>query len=250
MLIVIIALIGLLAGGLPGLVIGLVVGYLLRWVLGRALRRGLVLVQQQFLDSTFAVMGALCKADGVVTRNEIKTVEALFQRLHLNAQQRESAKAAFQRGKAPDYDLDADLVKLARVCRGRGPMLQMFLQLQLSAIAADGQVHPAEHDLLVRVARGLGLSEADVAQLEALLRASGTGPSSRDRLQDAYAALGVDASASDDEVKRAFRRLMSRNHPDKIAGRGMPESMRELAEEKSREINTAYNLIKDKRGMS
>jgi len=129
-------------------------------------------------------------------------------------------------------------------------MLQTFLQIQLTAIAADGTVHPAEHDMLVRVARGLGLSEAEVARLESLLRASSDAPSREQKLENAYAALGVSPDASDSDIKRAYRRLMSQNHPDKLAGKGLPENMREVAEEKTREIATAYDLIKDVRGMA
>jgi DnaJ like chaperone protein len=98
------------------------------------------------------------------------------------------------------------------------------------------------------------LSEHDVAQLEALLRAGGAGPSARgaptrDRLADAYAALGVSEDASPAEIKRAYRKLISQNHPDKLAARGLPESMRAVAEERSREINAAYDLVKSARGM-
>jgi DnaJ like chaperone protein len=102
--------------------------------------------------------------------------------------------------------------------------------------------------MLVRVARGLGLSEADVAQLEALLRTGAPRPSSQHKVEDAYTALGLSPSATDSEVKQAYRRLMSQNHPDKLAGRGLPESMREMAEERSREISTAYAVIKEARG--
>jgi DnaJ like chaperone protein len=109
----------------------------------------------------------------------------------------------------------------------------------------------------VRVARLLGLDEADVAQLEALLRtgAPGTGfggaaGTTRTRLDDAYAALGVSSSASDVEVKKVYRRLISQNHPDKLAGKGLPESMRAMAEERTREINAAYETIKNARGFN
>ena len=71
-----------------------------------------------------------------------------------------------------------------------------------------------------------------------------------DALTDAYEILGVPKTATDAEVKRAYRRLMSQNHPDKLASRGLPESMRELAEERTREINTAYDLIKDSRNLA
>jgi DnaJ like chaperone protein len=133
--------------------------------------------------------------------------------------------------------------------------VQLFLQLQVMAVAADGKVDPAEHEMLVRIARRLGLGEQDVAQLEALLRAGAAGPSARgsppagDRLADAYAALGVSPDSSPADIKRAYRRLISQNHPDKLAARGLPESMRAVAEERSREINAAYDLIKSARDM-
>jgi DnaJ like chaperone protein len=246
------AALGYAIGGFRGLIIGVALAYAASWLLQRVVQGGLGQIQSQFLDSTFAAMGALCKADGTVSRDEIKVAEALFDRLRLSAGQRESAKAAFNRGKSPGFDLDAEVAKLRQVSRGRGPLLQVFLQVQLTAIAADGGVHPAEHEMLVRMARGLGLSEAHVAQLEAMLR-TGTRPGAqptRQKLDDAYAALGVSQSASDAEIKRKYRRLMSQNHPDKLAGKGLPESMREVAEERTREISTAYRLIKEARQLA
>ena len=246
--IVLFALIGLFVGGVRGLLIGAAVGYGASWVLQNVLRKRLALVQTHFLDSTFAVMGALCKADGKVSRDEIQVAESMFARLNLSSEQRQSAMAAFSRGKAPGFDLDAEVEKFARVSHGHRSILVMFLQIQCAAITADRNVHPAEHQMLVRVARGLGLSEADVAQLEALLRTSAPRPSPQHKLEDAYTALGLSPSATDSQVKQAYRRLMSQNHPDKLAGRGLPESMREMAEERSREISTAYAVIKEARG--
>jgi len=249
------ALLGLLFGGIRGLLIGAVVGFAASAVLRRGIIGGLRVVQSELIDSTFSIMGALCKADRVVTRDEIDAVERIFAMLRLQGESREQAKAAFNRGKQAGFDLDAAIDRFARVSRGRAPLVQLFLQLQCMAIAADGRVHPAEHAMLVRIARRLGLGEHDVAQLEALLRSASAGPSAReavpsqDRLADAYAALGVSPAAAPDEIKRAYRRLISKNHPDKLAARGLPESMRAVAEERSREINAAYDLIKSARKM-
>ena len=244
------ALIGVIAGGLPGLVIGGLIGYGAGFLLRQSLVGGLRVVQSQLLDSVFAVMGALCKADNVITRDEINAVEQMFGMLNLQGEQREQAKAAFNRGKQPEFDLDAAVDQFARISHGRRPLVQLFLQLQVMAIAADGRIDPAEHEMLVRIARRLGLSEADVSQLEALLRAGTTGPSgpgarpSQDKLADAYMALGVTPDSDAAAIKRAYRKLISQNHPDKLAARGLPESMRAVAEERSREINSAYDLIK------
>jgi DnaJ like chaperone protein len=108
---------------------------------------------------------------------------------------------------------------------------------------------------MVRICQALGVSEFEMAQMEAILRmqrASG-GPtyqrSSRDSLQDAYGVLGVTAQASDAEVTKAYRRQMSQNHPDKLAAKGLPESMKTVAEEKTRQIRAAYDAIREARGM-
>lgn len=249
-LMLLLALFGLWLGGFGGLVVGAALGYLLARGMPRLIRRGLGFAQARYVDATFAVMGALCKVDGRVTRNEIQAVEALFARMHLSAEQRQRAKAAFTRGKAADFDLDAELAAVARMCRGQTILMRMFLQVQLVAVSADGSIHPAEHEMLLRIGRGLGMPAAEVEQLEAALRAAAGGAPSRSRLDDAYRALGIAPSASDAEVKRAYRRLVSDNHPDKLAGRGLPESMRELAEQRTREITVAYGLVKEARGLN
>src|SRR5918993_1425996 len=115
---ILLALIGLFAGGFRGMLIGAAIGYAAAWVMQNVLRKKLVEVQAQFLESTFAVMGALCKADGVVTRDEIAIAESMFERLHLSIAQREIAKNAFNRGKAPGFDLDGEVRKFAQVSHG------------------------------------------------------------------------------------------------------------------------------------
>ena len=72
---------------------------------------------------------------------------------------------------------------------------------------------------------------------------AGQDTSNRPSLDEAYEVLGVDSSSSDAEVKKAYRRQMNRNHPDKLASQGMPEDMREVAEERTREIQKAYETI-------
>jgi len=251
------ALLGLWLNGIPGLLVGAAIGYLLSNVATLRVTQDFGLVRSQFLETSFAVMGALCKADGVVTHDEIHVTEQLFARLRLSPEQTEAAKAAFNRGKSPDFDLDAHVDAFARLARLDGGLVQLFLQMQMSAVAADGRVHPAEHAMLVRIARRLGLGDIDVARLEALLRAAAGGaasassaPPPRQRIDDAYVALGLSPDATEAQIKRAYRKLMAENHPDKLAAKGLPENMRTLAEERAREINVAYDLIKKARGFA
>ena len=248
-LIIVFALIGLAAGGPLGLLIGGGLG----WWLGRRIKLRLnvarMRIQEGFLESIFSVMGCLCQADGKVTDGELGVAEKLFDQMRLQGEQRARARAAFERGRADDFDLDAELASVNRLTRHQPVMRQVFLQVQLSAIAADGVLHDAEHEMILRVARGVGCSDAEVQQIEAMLHgaAANSDGASEEALKDAYRVLGVSEDASDAEVKKAYRRLMSQNHPDKLAGKGLPDSMREVAQARTSEISNAYERIQKSR---
>lgn len=249
-LIILFGLIGLAIGGSWGLLVGGVLG----WWLGRRIKRRLTIarmqIQEGFLESIFSVMGCLCQADGKVTDGELGVAEKLFDQMHLQGEQRAKARAAFERGRADTFNLDAELTNVNRLTQRQPILRQVFLQVQLTAIAADGVLHPAEHEMILRVARGVGCSEAEVQQIEAMLHgaAANSQGSSEEALKDAYQVLGVSEDASDTEIKKAYRRLMSQNHPDKLAGKGLPDSMREVAQARTSEIGNAYERIRSARG--
>ena len=77
----------------------------------------------------------------------------------------------------------------------------------------------------------------------------GAAPGGRSALDEAYEVLGVGAGASDAEVKRAYRKQMSENHPDKLVARGLPESMLEVAKQKTQAIQAAWERVREARGM-
>jgi len=133
-------------------------------------------------------------------------------------------------------------------------LLRSFMEIQFHLLLSKGSIHSAERDSLWRIASGLGINRVELTQLEAILRAQhsfGGGQSHVDpaqELNEAYKALGVESSASDKEIKTAYRRLMNQHHPDKLAAKGLPESMMEVAKEKTREIRAAYDRVKEARG--
>jgi DnaJ like chaperone protein len=111
--------------------------------------------------------------------------------------------------------------------------------------------------VLEQIRIALGFSSAEFAHIEAVVHsarrfgangfAGGVGVSAGDSLRDAYAVLGVEASASDARVKKAYRRMMNQHHPDKLVAKGLPEEMIKLATEKTQEIKRAYDLVKKHR---
>jgi len=255
------ALIGAAIGWVVGGPIGLAVGMLLGQSLSVGVSRGgwsghdAAAAQAAFFNATFTVMGHVAKADGVVSEHEIRAARAVMAHMNLTAAQQQSAMELFNRGKQPEFDLEAALQDLRKACHARRDLLRMFLQIQLHAALADGVFHPAERQVFTRICAVLGISEIELRQYEQFIRAqqgfrgTETRAAKVDTLTAAYLTLGVTASATDAEVKTAYRRLMKENHPDKLVSRGLPEPMLKLAQEKVQQINVAYDAIKSSRGI-
>ncbi len=210
-------------------------------------------VQTVFFTTVFSVMGHLAKSDGRVSEREIAMARAVMAHMNLQSAQAEAAMRLFTEGKRPDFPLDEVLTQFKRECRLRRDLFITFLEIQLQAALADGEINADERQVLQRVCAGLGVSEAVLHQLEALLRMQqqrgGTPRPQQDLLADAYQVLGVTKAASDAEVKRAYRKLMSQHHPDKLVAKGLPEEMLRVAQEKAKDITRAYDLVKEARGM-
>ncbi len=215
-------------------------------------------VQTAFFTALFSVMGHVAKADGRVCENEIEIARRVMSRLGLNSTLQQAAMRLFNEGKRDDFPLDAVLAQFKRECLRRRNLLRIFLELLLQAAYADGLMHPSERNLLLRVSAELGFSAKEFEQLEAMIRAThefGAGAGGRrsaaqekSSLEDAYAVLSVNPEASDDEVKKAYRRLLSQHHPDKLVAKGLPEEMMKMAAERTHQIRSAYERIREARG--
>lgn len=208
---------------------------------------------EQFFFSTFRVMGHVARAGGRVTEREIAAARAVMQSLRLNGAQVQLAIAEFTRGKQPEFDLDQEMAALRTACHGHPEIIRMFLEIQLRfALAGSDMAGPAR-SRLTQAALQLGVASQTFARIEAAVRGAGirvgAAADHAARTAEAYRTLEVDASITNEELTRAYRRLMSRHHPDKLQANGLPESMLEHAKQRTQDIREAYELLRQLRQM-
>jgi DnaJ like chaperone protein len=213
-------------------------------------------VSEVFFRTTFELMGHVAKSDGRVSQAEIDAARRLMQELHLSSQKVSIAIACFQTGKSPAYDANLKVEQLREACGLRHDLLRAFMELQLRAALAGNGIAPPARSILTQVAEWLGMSGLEFARMESAVRAqqqgrgnfAGRQPQEKP-LTDCYAELEVNPAVSDQEVTKAYRRQMSRHHPDKLVANGLPESMAQVAKEKTQRIQEAYEAIRAARGM-
>lgn len=260
---VVAGLIGFVTLGIVGLFFGLAIGHAFDRGLWQALQaaspENLARIQKQFFETTFTLLGYIAKSDGRVSEAEIAQAEVLFRQLRLSPAQRQSAIQQFQRGAQPGFDPAATVRAFAERVGPRRQVQQTLFAFLATMALADGELDGVERTALHHIAGLLGMPTQEVDRLVAMLVAQarfhgGAGAGSTqvapgDRLADAYQALGVKADDSDDAIKKSYRRLMSENHPDKLIAKGVPDEMVKLATERSQEISTAYEVIKNARGL-
>ena len=255
---------GLFKGGISGAVIGAVVGHIFDRVFSAV--TGVGGTQESFFRALFSTLGHLSKADGRVTPDEIRAAETLMQRMQINAEERRRAIEFFNQGKRVGFSLEEALRPFLKHSVVRPGLRQMFLELVLDVAFADGHLNKAELNVLVRLATHLRIpghlfnAMLQARQFSPGQQGAGPGPgygygggrrgsvAHQGPPPQASAKLGLKDNASDSEVKKAYRKLVSQYHPDKLISRGLPEEMMEVAKTRVREINTAYDQIKQAKG--
>ena len=212
-------------------------------------------LSEDYVRALFLCMGHLAKADGRVTEREIRAARLIMHRLDLTPAQVRKAIHWFDEGKRPEFPLVQTVRELRRVHARRAEQRTLFVRLLLEVLLAGSRLRARERTLIWTVCTELDIGRVELAQLEAMIlaqrgfRRSPAGSADTARLRRAYATLGVQESSTNEEIKRAYRRLMNRNHPDKIASSNPDESAVADAERRTREIRGAYEMLKARRSI-
>ncbi len=218
-------------------------------------------IQKAFFRVTFLMMGRMAKADGRVSEDEIRWAEFVMNRMNLSPEMRRQAIELFGQGKDIGTDIELELKSFRSKVGRHATLIQMFLEIQIQAGYADGELNQQELALLQSACAILGISKLRFETIHQRIRAERAFAegqyqqyggaqreySAQDKLEEAYKVLGVKPQNSDAEIKKAYRRLMSQHHPDKLVAKGLPEEMMRLAKEKTQEIQAAYETIKGAR---
>ncbi len=243
---------------------------------------------ESLVKVTFALMGYVARGAGRVNESHIEKSSQIMNVMGLNSQMRKTAIDAFNSGKSEDFNLNDTISEIKSLIGNNFSFVNFILEIQVQLALSDGVLEDEEYRRLMDIAVKLGASRDSMEQyirsrynemhFEQQFRDfyksryergnSGSGydysrsDSSYDnsgssysgsgfgssKLDSAYKILGVESTASDEEIKKAHKRLMLKYHPDRLASQGLTPEMIKLYTEKAKDIQAAFDLIKKERG--
>jgi DnaJ like chaperone protein len=258
------AFFGLIIGHLPGAITGGIIGFIFD-NLRHTQRKHAIPEAGGFVGPLFTLLGAVAKSDGRVSEAEIAVAERLMSRMNLDTELRKQAAASFNAGKQPEFDVTSTITELRNWVGLRRDHAFPVLDVVIETVLSEGNPPPEKMAILRQLAFALRISDMELMALMAMKGyAWNAGGGQRGYSQgshggggyvppqrsaqgpDPYAVLGIDRSVDDRAVKRAYRKLISEHHPDRLGD--LPEDMRKRAESRASEINAAYDRIKEQRG--
>jgi DnaJ like chaperone protein len=241
---------GKIMGGSVGFMLGGPIGALVGVSLGHALiddktragyaEQGRLTGQEQrqavFFTAMFAMLGKMAKADGRVCEDEIKVIKSfMHDKLRLDPVAQKFAMQVFNEAKDNNTPFDDYARQFGQVFQNEPQLRMMFFEMLFTVALADGVLHPAEEKILRTAPAMLGL-HGDIFDTVKRQFVSD--------LSHHYAVLGLEDGADMSAVKKAYRKLVSEYHPDKVISKGLPEDFIKFAEEKFREVNESYEAIR------
>lgn len=205
-------------------------------------------IKSLFLEALFLCLGHISKADGRVSEKEILFTKNIIQLLRLNYKKQRIAEYYFNMGKAYDFDLNPILKKLGHIAPNYPKLIRLFVDIQFQNAKLDG-FSPNKRRILEIILHHFSLRpinqddffhqhESDHSSHQSSRKSP-----FKDSITEAFSLLQIESSASQAEVKKAYRRLMSQNHPDKLIAKGYSAKDIKAATQKTQTISKAYETI-------
>jgi len=217
-------------------------------------------IKKIFVEVTFSIMGYLAKVDGRISEQEILLAEDIMDEMKLTHEQKQSAQHFFYEGKKTHFNVTEALSEIANIAQSHPNLLKLFIEIQYRAVQVDGLTYQ-KINALNAIFSQLGI--APIQKQDRFYQYSSYNDSSNHRythqqrssqspyhhaLDHEYKLLGVTENSSKQDTKKAYQRLISRHHPDKLIAKGLPDDAIKIANEKTQKIRKAYEAICASRG--
>lgn len=198
--------------------------------------------QLTFFVGTFSMLAKIARCDGRITPQEVDAIERFMaEDLGLDPESRRAARGIFNKA----VDSGETFLDYAQQFYGQFQtephLLEMMIDIMLRVSVSDGTLSGEEESLIMSAVRQFRLSDETYGKLRSKYQGAG--------LSTYYAVLGAQEGDSEGTIKQKYRKLASEYHPDKIASKGLPEAFTQFANDKFREIQEAYEKIKEQRGI-
>lgn len=242
-------------GGLLGFIIGSFIDSSRK---ARIIINRRVTSRDDFIKTLLIFTTAVVKADnGNMQRSELDFVKTYLLRI-LGPEKTQEALLVLRDMLNQQFDILTVAQQFGRTSSIHEKL--MMLQFLFGLAATDGAVDPAEMETIRFVSRGMGISDRDFESLKAMFfgyqggyssdgySSSSSGYRSSYNIENDYKVLEIEPSASDNEVKKAYRKQAMKHHPDKVNHLG--DEIRKAAEERFAKLNEAYERIKKTRGIN
>ncbi|MBW2654464.1 MAG: TerB family tellurite resistance protein [Deltaproteobacteria bacterium] len=195
--------------------------------------------QLVFFTAAFSMLAKISKANGTITDSEISAVESFMkQNLQLDSHGQQTAKNIFRQAVNSPETFDAFANQFYSVFRTQPHIIELMMDVLLRVSAADGSISREEEAMLLSAVRIFNYSHADYERLKSKYVK---------KTNKYYAILKCSETASNEEIKKQYRKLVTEYHPDKIEAKGLPEEFIKFANDKFKEIQEAYDYIKNER---
>ena len=210
--------------------------------------------EKVFFECYFSLAAKIAKADGRVTEAEINFLERFMQQeLSLSDEKIHKAQEIFRKAKESNISVNEYASRFYYYFKRQPPVLFNMLSA-LSALAeSDKRISPAEFQILSEISEIFGIPVNRFARQGSSFDSEFKRPRGRtysDSSSDLYSVIGASPNMSDEELKKAYRKAVRENHPDRAIGKGLPPEFIKTTTERFKVIQAAWEEICVQRGIS